>query len=567
MTLVYGSLFAGAGGFDLGFEAAGWHCAWMVEIDQTCQAVLRRHWPDVPAFGDVRDCGATNLAPVDAIVFGSPCQDLSVAGKRAGFEGERSGLFHEAIRIIRELRPTWAVWENVPGALSSVRGRDFGAALDALADSGALDIAWRVLDAQFWGVAQRRRRVFVVADFRGERAGEVLFESESVRRDSQTGGTAREGVAGTLGTGSPHRGFGTGELDGHGAYVPVAGTQRSGQRGTDDPDRQTFVAAAVAIRGRDGGSQIELGGDVANAVRSGCGSASRGGHVLAGAVSAKWAKGTGGPSGDEAYNLVAAPVTASYGHDGRSSPRGDGSEPLVATFQQSSLAGRGTFGYDENATVAKPVKTQSDGQMIVGPAAWDGAGITGTTNRSSVVPGAPAPTLNGAGLASLASPAAVRRLTPRECERLQGWPDDFTRYRDDGTAIADGPRYRMIGNGVVAPLARWLAERLAAAQKEGYPPERSVTTPNIPRPRPAERSTEHRQSRSNLTNAAAPDHLDRSWPDLDDASADRGTPMPQRRAEMTENLPCRPDPSSASPAVVAPSESHYSASGDWSHDG
>ena len=475
MTPEYGSLFSGVGGFDLGFEAAGWRCAWMVEIDPVCQSVLRRHWPDVPKFLDVRDCGAANLTPVDAIVFGSPCQDLSVAGLRAGFEGERSGLFHEAIRIIRELRPTWAVWENVPGALASVRGRDFGAALDALADSGALDICWRVLDGQFWGVAQRRRRVFVVADFRGERAGEVLFESEGVRRDSAAGGTSREGVAGTPGTGSPHRGFGTGELDGHGDVCPVVGTQRSGQRGTDDPDRQTFVVKGAAI-GRNPAAGPQRGEVLADGTCYTL-NATEQHAVLSGAVSSKWAKGSGGPAGDEAYNLVtgpltrrygkginttlddgaiiAAPLTASYGHHGRSSPRGDGSEPLVA--------------------------------------AWDGVGITSKTNRSSVVPGAPAPTLNGSGLASLASPAAVRRLTPTECERLQGWPDSWTALRDDGTEIADGPRYRMIGNGIVSSVAHWLAERLAAVA-EGYPPERSVTTPNVPPPRPSERSNERQAS-------------------------------------------------------------------------
>lgn len=177
--VTHGELFAGIGGFSVGLERAGIQTLWRVEIDADCQAVLRRHYPDGLLFSDVREVGAHNLPPVDVITFGSPCQDLSVAGRRAGLGGERSGLFFEAIRIIRELRPTFAVWENVPGALSSNGRRDFGAALDALAESGAMDIAWGVLDAQWFGVAQRRRRVFVVADFAGERAAEVLLAPES----------------------------------------------------------------------------------------------------------------------------------------------------------------------------------------------------------------------------------------------------------------------------------------------------------------------------------------------------------------------------------------------------
>ena len=183
-----GSLFAGIGGFDLGFERAGFTTAWAVEIDQKAQAVLRRHFPSAALHDDVCAVGVHNLAPVDVVTFGSPCQDLSVAGKRAGLAGERSGLFHEAARIIRELRerhgkPDFAIWENVPGAFSSNGGRDFAVVIQTMVDLGARDVAWRVLDSRFAGVAQRRRRVFLVADFGGERAAEVLALTEGVRGD------------------------------------------------------------------------------------------------------------------------------------------------------------------------------------------------------------------------------------------------------------------------------------------------------------------------------------------------------------------------------------------------
>lgn len=140
-------------------------------------------------------CGAHNLEPVEIITFGSPCQDLSVAGKRAGLAGSRSGLFYEAIRIVSELRPALAIWENVPGAFSSNAGRDFAAVLSAFRDIGARDIGWTVLDAQYSGVAQRRRRVFVVSDFRGDRTGEILFESPCVCGNPPPSREAGPGVA------------------------------------------------------------------------------------------------------------------------------------------------------------------------------------------------------------------------------------------------------------------------------------------------------------------------------------------------------------------------------------
>lgn len=202
-----GSLFAGIGGFDLGFERAGFRTTWACEIDQRAQAVLRLRFPDAKLHDDVCAVGAHNLEPVDVVTFGSPCQDLSVAGKRAGLAGERSGLFHEAVRVIRELRaahgkPDFAIWENVPGAFSSNAGRDFAAVIDALVNIGARDVAWRVLDSRFFGVAQRRRRVFLVADFGGERAEQVLALVEGVRGYSPKGRKARQGTPPGVGAGA-----------------------------------------------------------------------------------------------------------------------------------------------------------------------------------------------------------------------------------------------------------------------------------------------------------------------------------------------------------------------------
>lgn len=187
-----GSLFAGIGGFDLGFERAGFKTVWQVEIDKAAQGVLRRRFPHAALHSDVREVGAHNLEPVDVVTYGSPCVDLSLAGQRAGLAGERSGLFYEAVRVIRELRkrygkPDFAIWENVTGAFSSNQGEDFAAVLRTLADIGALDIGWRVLDSSGFNVPQRRQRVFVVADFTGRRASEILALTEGVRRHSAKG--------------------------------------------------------------------------------------------------------------------------------------------------------------------------------------------------------------------------------------------------------------------------------------------------------------------------------------------------------------------------------------------
>ena len=198
MALTFGSLFAGVGGFDMGFEQAGWDCKFQVEWDKNCQQILNKHWPDVPKWLDVSDVNGAEIPPVDCIIFGSPCQDLSVAGKRAGLEGERSGLFHEAVRIIKEMRdatngtfPRWTVWENVAGALSSNNGRDFGTVINEMAKAGAHLQEYALLDAQHFGIPQRRRRIFLASCFSAataERCPDPLLPvSESLPRDTQKG--------------------------------------------------------------------------------------------------------------------------------------------------------------------------------------------------------------------------------------------------------------------------------------------------------------------------------------------------------------------------------------------
>lgn len=169
MSITFGSLFSGIGGMDLGLERAGMECKWQVEINEYCQRVLQKHWPTVPKFRDVREVGKHNLESVDLIAGGFPCQDLSVAGKRAGIEGERSGLWSEFYRIICELRPRLVLVENVAALLE----RGMGRVLGDLASCG-YDAEWRVFRAADFGAPHRRERVFAIAYPRGERIQGLL---------------------------------------------------------------------------------------------------------------------------------------------------------------------------------------------------------------------------------------------------------------------------------------------------------------------------------------------------------------------------------------------------------
>jgi DNA (cytosine-5)-methyltransferase 1 len=233
--LTVGSVFSGIEGFGLGFERAGAKVIWNCEIDAKCRKVLRHHWPGVPRFKDVRTVTgaglrAAGLVP-DILVGGSPCQDLSHAGRRAGLNGERSVLFFEFARIAEETKPEWLVFENVSGLLNSHGGRDMGTLIGTLVDIGYMG-AWRVLDAKYAGVPQRRRRVFIVGHLGdGPRAVQVLLEPEGVRRDPPP--------RRSTGTGDPAD-TGAGAEDGRG--IPALSNALCANRGQrNDHNEQTFL--------------------------------------------------------------------------------------------------------------------------------------------------------------------------------------------------------------------------------------------------------------------------------------------------------------------------------------
>jgi site-specific DNA-cytosine methylase len=197
-----GSLFSGIEGFGLGFEQAGAEIIWQVEQDKFCNAVLETHWPSVQRFTDVCRVGKANLAPVDCITAGVPCQDVSIAGQRKGLAGKRTGLFYQFARILRELRPAWFVFENVPGLFSSNQGRDFAEVLRVLMVECGYGVSWRVLDSRYFNVAQRRERVFIVGCFGKPCPAEILFESESGKGNFTESGASRQDIAVSLTSGS-----------------------------------------------------------------------------------------------------------------------------------------------------------------------------------------------------------------------------------------------------------------------------------------------------------------------------------------------------------------------------
>ena len=388
--MIYGSVCSGIEAVTVAWEPLGFQPVWFAEIDPFCSGLLAYHYPDIENRGDFTHIGEA-AGPIDILAGGTPCQSFSIAGRRGGLDDSRGNLALEFCRLAGRLRPRWIVWENVPGVLSSKRGRDFGTILEALAKLG-YGCAWRVLDAQFFGVPQRRRRVFVVGhlgDWR--RAAAVLLEREGLCRDTTARRKAREEVAGSLGGGTGERGW-CNDLDHSGAFVSMSLNAKGGS-GRLDGESETFVAHT-------------LRGDGSDASEDGTG---RGTPLVPMAFSAK---DSGADAGPRAPTLRAMPHDRSHANAGGQ----------VAVCVQEGQTG--VREYDTAGTVrADAPGTQPGGSLL----------------RLRM---------------------AVRRLTPRECERLQGLPDDYTLIPYRGKRAADGPRYRAIGNSMAVPVMRWLGARI-----------------------------------------------------------------------------------------------------------
>lgn len=291
--LKLGSLFDGSGGFPLGAIMNGIEPVWASEIEPFPIRVTTKRIPDMKHYGDVSAINGADLEPVDIITFGSPCQDMSIAGKRAGLDGERSGLFRQAVGIVKEMRcathgmyPRWIVWENVPGAFSSNGGEDFRSVLEEvcqIADpeahvpkakwesSGTIvgdgySVCWRVFDAQFWGVPQRRRRIYLVADFAGECAGAILFKPESLLGYTPQSGNKGQGIAGGAedGTNQASRAYGFDAYN-HALNNVSAGLRVNCGQASGSND---VLQKSDLVLNDQGGSRMDISKGVTNTLRA-----------------------------------------------------------------------------------------------------------------------------------------------------------------------------------------------------------------------------------------------------------------------------------------------------------
>ena len=592
--LTLGSLFDGIGGFPYAASFYGIRPLWASEIVPECVSVTKKHFPDMEHVGDITKLHGGALPPVDIITFGSPCQDLSVAsGKRLGLAGERSGLFLEAIRIIREMQeatngeyPKFALWENVPGALSSSSRRDFKAVLEAFTDAEVpmpgsgrwanagmvrgrgVDLAWCVYDAQYFGTAQRRRRIFLIADFRGERSGEILFVPKSLSGYFAAGGTPRQGPAAYAQSGVGA----TGARDvipaismrircgcEGGGKGPLLQIEKSGTLATGNDQYLFAPKDAVEILNDQGGDSlcVEKGGvsptlrsqthgnlpitayaiqgsmiggeDSPHAVtNSGCTAQFPPDAMvgingnLAGTLLASYYKGTGMRCGRERDVVLCAssgqshaeilrelsptlncaseqPYVVRPGDTGQeqpivthpqiagtlcasgaglSRPAGQGNEldfcVMSAGFKHKAGSQSGSIGFQEETAPTLMAGQQSavmkasliGGEAVIKgqTAAVDCRNLRETDEVSGTLL---AKAASGGYSLNYQNPVrtglCVRRLTPTEAERLQGYPDGWTEAGADGSPISDTKRYQMLGNSIAVPCVAYIMQGITDA--------------------------------------------------------------------------------------------------------
>ena len=477
MTLTFGSLFAGVGGYDLGFEAAGYECKFQVEWDKNCRSVLDYHWPDVPKWLDIRNVDGRFLPPVDVIIFGSPCQDLSVAGARQGLSGERSGLFHEAVRIIKEMRdatngtfPRWTVWENVAGALSSNNGRDFATVLNEMAKAGACLQEYALLDAQHFGIPQRRRRIFLASCFdpaTAERCPDPLLPvRESLPRDTKKSKSKGQSAATTLTEGV---GTSSGIVNAIGASIYHHGTVVNQDVGSGHMVVEGYTPSSFANYTEGVGTLRSNGGDLGG-----------GSETLIAEPYVKsrraqsvtddetWVPGEVNPtlnSFDVGDTRTTTAIVEPMLIDGTRVNDVRVYEPPVQTLKERMGTGGNNVPmlafdtqFGSNANVFEDQSPTLKASQQSPSVAYDEYNDSINDIHHSLRAG----TKQSTGL--LESTMKIRRLSPLECERLMGWPDHHTRYKADGTEQADTHRYRQCGNGVASPVAQWVAEQIAKVE-------------------------------------------------------------------------------------------------------
>ena len=530
----YGSVCSGIEAASVAWHDLGWEPQWFSEIDQFPSEVLKHRFPTVPNLGDMTTINQNPIAderPIDLLVGGTPCQSFSVAGLRKGLADPRGNLMLTFLSIADRLRPKWVVWENVPGVLSSNGGKDFGTFLGALGELG-YGFAYRVLDAQHFGVAQRRRRVFVVGYLGDWRvAAAVLFERESLQGNTKPSRKKRQEV-----TANAEGGVGeAGDVSCVGGNISPTVTSKwktgyGGPSGSNEAGNMVYAPTVIDRAAFNQGEnaqyepRIEEGETMLSLV-------AKGPHAVAqpialaentiGRQPMNGGNGDGFTEDGPMYTLNATGVHGvaqplyyeSHPNDSRvNGPKdvadtvsarygtGGGNTPLV----QQPIAfkvrggceggGKGYLGQEEQAFTISATQDQ----QIAQPIAVDTYNQTINEHTSQTI-GSSASDVNhyGAVLQPMAfdwqsggdmrgmnlqaktqlqrcqTPAimhsmAIRRLTPKECERLQGFPDDWTKvpYRNKpADQCPDGPRYKACGNSMAVPVMRWIGQRIQLIEK------------------------------------------------------------------------------------------------------
>ena len=461
----------------MGGLLAGITPVWASEIEPFPIRVTTKRLPFMKHYGNVSEMDGGKVEPVDIITFGSPCQDMSVAGKRAGLEGSRSNLFYEAVRIIKEMRkatggeyPKWACWENVPGAFSSSGGEDFRCVLESLcgvidesvsipkpkkwANAGEIlgdgySLAWRVLDAQFWGVPQRRKRIYLVADFAGWSAGKILFESEGLSGYSAEGFRSWQRAAGSFTPCAGATGF-----DGYNgsltedisATLGVNCGMSTGRNGVVLNDQGgNRMDVTDLTKQNAGGSQRMPGKDNFNCVLQPFGICSKDSNAMkssnphSGIYEAETSRTLDCNGGNPGCNQGGIAVVESYaiqgsmiGRDDKNDPQGDGINEDVSftlnTVDRHAVYAMTTGSFAQVSEDKAPTVLACDYKDPTAVCYGIGRDTFNQGQNAKFTPTFEKelqPTLVAKGPSAIQSGYTVRRLTPTECARLQGFPDNW----------------------------------------------------------------------------------------------------------------------------------------------
>jgi len=388
----YATVCSGIEAPSVAWHPLGWEPVFFSEIEPFPCAVLQHYYPNVTNLGDMTKFKEWPDATFDVLCGGTPCQSFSVAGLRKGLDDPRGNLTLVFLAVVDRFRPKWVVWENVPGILSSDGGRAFGAFLGGLGQLG-YGFTYRVLDAQYFGVPQRRRRVFVVGHLGDWRAAAaVLFERHCLQGHTAPRRKAREGIAPTI----------------------SARTEGGGGLGTDfDCDGGLVASHDIAQPLRAGRQFSDMGDGQSNVV---------------------------------AHSLRANGFDASEDGTGRGTPL---VPDVCPALKSRDYKGPSSDGDGDGAILVPMAFAQNQRDEV----------------REMEVAGALAGEPGMKQQTYLQQAMQVRRLTPRECERLQGFPDDYTQVPYRNKPAADGPRYKALGNSMAVPVIRWIGERIEQVSK------------------------------------------------------------------------------------------------------